>query len=136
MFKILLPHIQNIDQQKEYPADFVFACPCLRDNKCNVYDVRPFTCRTYAYTIHDGVRYKGCNYFFEQLKGATKLHDIRKVINMASFFDFAGLVDKKLIGMRVIAPIPVWFAQSYDQTLEIIQQQISKKSEKVKLYSQ
>lgn len=108
---------ESIDQQKEYPSDFVFNCPYLGENKCNIYEARPFTCRAYSYASQDGIRYKGCNYFFEQLKGATKLHDIRKVIDMESFFNFAKLTDEKLIGKRIIAPIPVWFAQSHEDVV-------------------
>ncbi len=108
---------ENPDLNKEYPLDFVFECPYLGDNKCNVYNARPFTCRAYSYGSQDGIRYKGCNYFFEQLKSATKLSEVRKVINMASFFNFAKLTDEQLIGKRIIAPIPVWFAQSHEETL-------------------
>lgn len=118
---------EHIDQQKEYPSDFVFECPYLGDNKCNVYQARPFTCRAYSYASQDGIKYKGCNYFFEQIKGATKLNDIRKVINMPSFFEFAKLIDEKLIGRRVIAPIPVWFAQSHEETVEKVKRVISEK---------
>ncbi|OGI19449.1 MAG: hypothetical protein A3B68_03925 [Candidatus Melainabacteria bacterium RIFCSPHIGHO2_02_FULL_34_12] len=113
-------HGESFDLNKEFPTDFVFECPFLGDNKCNIYENRPFTCRAYSYGSQDGVRYKGCNYFFEQFKGANKLTDVRKVINMASFFDFAKKIDEKLIGKRIIAPIPVWFAQSYEETLEKI----------------
>lgn len=116
---------ENPDLNKEYPLDFVFECPYLGDNKCNVYNARPFTCRAYSYGSQDGIRYKGCNYFFEQLKSATKLSEVRKVINMASFSDFAKLTDKQLIGKRIIAPIPVWFAQSHEETLEKINKAIS-----------
>ena len=111
---------ETFELNKEYPVEFVFECPFLGDNKCNVYENRPFTCRAYAYSSQDGVRYKGCNYFFEQLKGATKLNDIRKVLNMRSFYDFAKKTDEQLIGKRVVAPLPVWFAQSYEETLEKI----------------
>lgn len=115
----------NVDQKKEYPLDLQFDCPCLGDNKCNVYQVRPFTCRAYAFSSIDGVRYKGCNYFFEQFKSATKLTDVRKVVNMASFKDFAKKIDKKFLGESAIAPIPVWFAQSYEETLDKIKRAIS-----------
>ena len=109
---------KDIDPQKEYPPDFVFECPNLGNNKCNVYEARPFTCRAYAFASADGVKYKGCNYFFEQLKNANMLTPVRKVISMESFFNFAKLVDEKLIGKRVIAPIPVWFAQSHEETMK------------------
>ena len=116
---------ENIDQHAEYPMEFLFSCPFLGDNKCNIYEVRPFTCRAYGFSSLDGVRYKGCNYFFEQLKSATKINSIRKVVNMASFFNFAKLVDEKLVGKRIIAPLPVWFAQSYDETVEIVKKIVS-----------
>lgn len=101
-----------------YPKDFIFDCPFLGDNKCNVYFNRPFTCRAYGFGSSEGALYKGCNYFFEQLKSATKLNSVRKVINMKSFFDFAGKVDKKLVGKKVAAPIPVWFAEDHDATVK------------------
>ena len=111
---------ETIDAHKEYPQDFTFDCPNLGNNKCNVYEARPFTCRVYSYASQNGARFKGCSYFFEQFKGATKLHDVRKVINMESFTEFVKLTDKELIGKRVVAPIPVWFAQSHKETMEKI----------------
>lgn len=113
------------DFQKSYPSEFIFNCPNLGNNKCNVYEARPFTCRSYGFTSQDGKRFKGCSYFFDQFKGATKLSDVRKVINMASFFDFASSADKFFLGRVVLAPIPVWFAQSYEETLEKIKGLIS-----------
>ena len=110
----------NIDLRKGYPKEFVFECPNLGDNKCNVYEARPFTCRAYSYSSLDGVRYKGCDYFYKQFKKATKLSDVRKIINMASFFNFVKKTDEKLVGKRIFAPIPVWFAQSYDETMKKI----------------
>lgn len=106
--------------KEKYPSDFVFRCPYLGENKCNVYEARPFTCRSYSYGSSDRLKYMGCNYFFEQLKGATKLNNTRKIINTASFVEFAKLCDEKLVGKSIIAPIPVWFAQSHEQTLEKI----------------
>lgn len=108
---------ENFDIHKEYPPSFVFDCPNLGENKCNVYEARPFTCRAYSYSSSDGRRYKGCDYFYLQFIKANKLTDVRKVINMASFFDFAKETDEKLIGQRVIAPIPVWFAQTHEETI-------------------
>lgn len=112
------------NQYKEYPLDFLFDCPYLGDNKCNIYEHRPFTCRAYGFGSQDGSRYKGCNYFFEQFKSATTLTKVRKVINIASFKNFAKLVDEKLIGKGIAAPIPVWFAQSHEETMEKIKKTI------------
>ena len=111
---------KTLNSKKEYPSEFVFNCPCLGDNKCNVYEGRPFTCRTYSYATSEGTNYKGCNYFYEQLKGASKLSDLRKVVDMRSFFGFTTKADEKLIGKGVKAPIPVWFSQSHDEILEKI----------------
>ena len=36
---------------------------------------------------------------------------------MLSFADFIKLTDEKLIGINVVAPIPVWFAQEHEKTL-------------------
>jgi len=108
------------EAQKEYPSEFRFDCPCLGDNKCNAYHGRPFTCRAYGFGSADGTRYKGCSCFFEQFKGATKLNSIRRVVDMNSFINYACSVDEKLIGKHVIAPIPVWFAYSYEENMERI----------------
>lgn len=115
----------EFDLHKEYPPDFVFECPNLGNNKCDVYEGRPFTCRAYSYASSDGRRYKGCDYFYLQFITANKLADVRKVINMASFFDFAKETDEKLIGKRIIAPIPVWFAQNHNETIAKIKNIIS-----------
>ena len=127
------PHFiprRTAEMHKEYPSDFTFDCPNLGENKCSVYDARPFTCRAYGYTSQDGIKYKGCNYFFEQLKGATKLNPVRKVINMKSFFDFAKHIDEMLIGNNVLAPIPVWLAQSHEETVKIVAKICEEKFEK------
>lgn len=110
----------NIETEVGYPFDFSFTCPYLRDNKCNVYEARPFTCRAYGYGSTNGIRYNGCSYFSAQFKSATKLHNLRKVINMKSFKDFASLTDEKLIGKSISAPIPIWFAYSHEEVLEKI----------------
>lgn len=103
-----------------YPGDFKFDCPFLGDNKCNIYEARPFMCRAFGYGSIDGTLFRGCNYFFEQLKAACELTNTRKVLNIESFNEFARNVDIKLIGKKIIAPIPVWFAQSHEETLEKI----------------
>lgn len=109
----------------EFPMDFFFDCPYLGDNKCNVHEARPFTCRAYGYGSEDGVKYKGCNYLYDQYKYATGLHDSRKVVNVDSFYEFTSEIDKKLIGGKILAPIPAWFAQSHEETVEIIKSLIS-----------
>ncbi len=103
---------------KHYPLDFQFDCPYLGDNKCNVYENRPFSCRGYGYSSFDGITFKGCNYFYEQFKAATKLNHIRKVLSAASFFNFTRLTDDKLIGYKIMAPIPIWFAQSHEEAVK------------------
>lgn len=103
---------------KHYPLDFLFDCPYLGNNMCTIHENRPFGCRGYGYSSYDGIAFKGCNYFYEQLKAATKLNHIRKVLNAASFFNFATLVDEKLIGYKILAPIPIWFAQSHEETIK------------------
>ena len=110
---------------KYYPVGFTFDCPYLGDNKCNIYEARPFGCRGYGYSSYDGITFKGCNYFYEQLRSATKLNHIRKVVSAVSFFNFATLVDEKLIGERVMAPIPLWFAQSHEETIKKVKEAIS-----------
>lgn len=110
------------DSRKEYPLEFRFDCPFLGDNKCNVYDARPYTCRAYGYGSSDGISFKGCSYFYEQIKGATKLTDVRRVLDMQSFFNFSSKTDKMLIGKTIVAPIPVWFACSHEENLKKIKQ--------------
>lgn len=113
---------RNVDSRKEYPIDFKFDCPFLGDNKCNVYEARPYICRAYGYGSSDGVSFKGCTYFYEQIKGASKLNDVRKVLEMQSFFNFTTEIDKKLLGKAVVAPIPVWFSCTHEENLEKIKQ--------------
>jgi Fe-S-cluster containining protein len=113
------------DYKKSYPIDFTFDCPCLGDNKCTVYEARPFTCRAYGFTSLDGYKYKGCNYFLEQFKISTGLDDFRKVISTKSFADFSLKIDKKLFGQKILGFIPLWFIQSHDETMEKIKKAIS-----------
>ena len=110
---------------KHYPIGFTFDCPYLGDNKCNIYEARPFGCRGYGYSSYDGITFKGCNYFYEQFRSATKLSHIRKVVSAVSFFNFIKLVDEKLIGQKVMAPIPVWFAQNHEETIKKVKEAIS-----------
>lgn len=110
---------------KYYPVGFTFDCPYLGDNKCNMYEARPFGCRGYGYSSYDGITFKGCNYFYEQFRAATKLNHVRKVLSAASFFNFVKLTDKKLIGQKVMAPIPVWFAQSHEETIKKVTEAIA-----------
>lgn len=112
-------------EKKYYPRDFTFNCPCLGDNKCNIYEVRPFTCRSYAFTSPDGYRFKGCNYFFEQFRSATTLHDYRKILNMQSFTDFSLKIDKEIFGKKVSGPIPLWFAGNHEETMRKVNQRLS-----------
>lgn len=112
---------EKFDLKKEYPYEFYFTCPFLGDNKCNVYEARPFTCRGYGYSSFTGITFKGCNYFFEQFKKGNMLDNIRKVIDARSFFNFTKLTDEKLIGKKVRAPLPVWFVTSHEETLKRIE---------------
>lgn len=115
-----LNKLSKNEPSNPYPKDFIFDCPFLGDNKCNIYTHRPFTCRTYAYGSADGGMYKGCNYYYEQFKSSTQLNNIRKVISMMPFYDYVGEIDIKLVGIKVAAPIPVWFAQSHEETLKLL----------------
>lgn len=111
-------------RREEYPSDFIFSCPFLGDNKCNVYEVRPFTCRAYSFSSFDGIAFKGCRYFFEELKQANMLDNTRKVINAKSFFNFATKTDEKLIGKKIAAPLPVWFSISHDELMNKLKNEI------------
>ena len=112
---------QDITENRTlYPGDFKFDCPYLGDNKCNVYEARPFMCRAFGFGSMNGTKFKGCDYFLEQFKRANNLTNTRKLINIESFNEFARNVDFKLIGKKIIAPIPVWFAQSHEETLKKI----------------
>lgn len=113
------------DVHDYYPKGFVFDCPNLGDNKCNVYEGRPLMCRGFGYGSMNKTRYRGCDYFMEQLKSATKLTNFRKVINMSSFYKYAVEVDKDLIGELIVAPIPRWFAQGHEETMNILKQQLA-----------
>ncbi len=106
-----------------YPRDYTFTCPFLQEDKCTIYPAQPFTCRTYGYSLFgsaNGVAFKGCNYFFEQMLSATALSPIRKVINMNSHMNFVSELDKKLINKHILASIPVWFAHSHEEIMEIV----------------
>ena len=116
---------ENIVFHKEYPLNFSFDCPFLGDNKCNIHEVRPFGCRAYGYSSYDGITFKGCNYLFEQFKSATKMHHVRKVIDATSFYKYISLSDKVLIDQKVMAPLPRWFAQDYDETVRLIKDVIN-----------
>ena len=100
--------------------DFIFDCPCLGEKGCNVYEGQPFMCRAYGYGSTNSVELRSCTYFTEQIKAANDLTHERKVINIFQLSKFAELLDKKLIKIDVIAPIPVWFAQSHEETLKKI----------------
>ncbi|OGI09267.1 MAG: hypothetical protein A3F80_03275 [Candidatus Melainabacteria bacterium RIFCSPLOWO2_12_FULL_35_11] len=102
---------------KYYPLDFQFECPALLEEQCSVYEAQPFICRVYGYSSHNRTSFMGCNFFNEQFKAATNLTPVRKVIDMLSFADFVKLTDKQLIGVNVVAPIPVWFAQDHEKAL-------------------
>ncbi len=104
--------------KREYPGDFKFDCPYLDNNLCTDHSVRPFACRAYGYSSEDGARYQGCEYYFQQIKGASRLTKTRKAINIESFFRFANKADEKLIGKKILAPLPVWFAQTHEETME------------------
>ncbi len=102
---------------KHYPLDFRFECPALLEEQCSVYKAQPFICRVYGYASHNRSSFMGCNFFNEQFKAATTLTPIRKVIDMLSFADFVKLTDNQLIGVNVVAPIPIWFAQDHEKAL-------------------
>ena len=108
-----------------YPLNFNFSCPFLGDNKCNAYEARPFACRAYGFSSHDGVTFKGCNYFFEQFKSVTNMHHVRKVIDASSFYKFAKDADETLIGTKIMAPLPIWFAQSHEETMKKVREALN-----------
>ena len=110
---------------KVYPLNFNFSCPFLGDNKCNAYEARPFACRAYGFSSHDGVTFKGCNYFFEQFKSVTNMHHVRKVIDATSFYKFAKDADETLIGTKIMAPLPIWFAQSHEETMKKVKEALN-----------
>ena len=111
--------------KKNYPRDFQFPCPYLGNDMCTVHPVRPFGCRAYGYGSEDGARYQSCEYYFQQVKGASQLTKTRKAINTESFYKFANKASEKLIGKRVAAPLFVWFAQNHEETLTKINQLVS-----------
>ena len=100
----------------EYPKEFTCTCPFLKDDKCTVYESRPFMCRAYGYSTIDGASFKGCNYFFFQLMYATKTTNTRKIINFDSFNQFIKEADNKLIETSTSAPIPLWFAYDHRES--------------------
>ena len=100
----------------EYPREFTCTCPFLKNNKCTVYESRPFMCRAYGYSTVDGSSFKGCNYFSFQLMYATKTTNTRKVINFDLFNKFSKEADNKLIETSTSAPIPVWFAYDHRES--------------------
>lgn len=102
---------------KEYPLDFVFDCPFLNGNLCTAYEVQPFMCRAFGYGSGNRVLFKGCNYYLAQFNAACGLTNILKVIDIFSFNYFVRELDKTLIETNVVAPLPVWFAQSHEETL-------------------
>ncbi|MBI3590066.1 MAG: hypothetical protein HY094_01650 [Candidatus Melainabacteria bacterium] len=106
----------SINRVKHYPADFVFDCPALVPEGCSVYEAQPFICRAYGYASPDRISFMGCNFYIEQFKVATTLTPMRKVIDMLTFGAFVKLTDEKLLGIDVVAPIPVWFAQDHKRT--------------------
>ncbi len=104
--------------KQEYPSESAFTCPFLNDNKCSAYDAWPFSCRTYGFSTGQEAKYISCEYFFRQIKGASRLSTTRKAINIGSFYSFANQADLKLIGKTPMAPIPIWFAQSHEEVLK------------------
>lgn len=106
------------DMSQFYTKSLKFECPNLVDNKCSVYEARPFMCRAYGYTTSVGkISLRGCNFFRVQYKIASILNRVRKLINYSMGQKFFLDADKELIGESVLAPIPVWFAQNYEETV-------------------
>ncbi len=98
-----------------------FDCPCLKDDICTVYEARPFMCRAFSYSFTPGIaKLKGCGYFMTQFNVASFVNRIRKVINCSSVESLFGKIDEILIGDKVLAPIPVWLAQSHNETLLMV----------------
>ncbi|MBI1857502.1 MAG: hypothetical protein HYR97_00050 [Candidatus Melainabacteria bacterium] len=104
-------------RHKYYPKDFKFDCPALVPQGCSVYDAQPFICRSYGYANSSGNSFNGCSFYYEQLKMATGLTSVRKIIDGFSFMRFAVKADEKLLGKSVYAPIPVWFADDHEKTV-------------------
>lgn len=119
----LAPFLSEYEGVKEaYPVGLSFHCPFLGKNSCLIYDVRPFGCRCYGYASYNGVTINACNYFYRQFEVASTLSPVRKVIGAVSFYRYAALCDKNLLGRVAVAPLPVWFAQSHEQVLEKVSQ--------------
>lgn len=108
---------KKTEKDKHYPSEFTFDCPALVENKCTVFEAQPIMCRSYGYSGVEKKKFKGCNYYKEQFCNASGLSNERKVIDVFSLNDFVSDIDDCLIGTKVIAPIPVWFAQDYEETL-------------------
>lgn len=113
----------DIPEEEKFtiPLDFHFKCPFLGDNKCNLYEGRPFTCRAYGFGSGKESKYKGCKYFLEQFTSSTNIHYLRKTIDMREFYKFAESSDKSLINKSIIAPIPIWFSYNDEELTKILE---------------
>lgn len=100
-----------------YPRGFSFECPALSETGCIAYEGQPFMCRVYGFGSSNKVQFQGCNYFQDQYLFATGLTLFREVIDILSFSKFAQATDASLIETKVLAPIPVWFAQGHAETV-------------------
>ncbi len=100
-----------------YPKDFTFDCPALTDQGCSVYEAQPFMCRVYGYSSSNKLQFQGCTFFHEQFKYASGLSGVRELIDVYSFVNFMGRTDEALLETKVLAPIPVWFAQNHEETV-------------------